>query len=199
MVITNNDSFGTLEFSQPSYLVNANGGSATINVIRTGGATGKVSVNYNTTPGSNTTAGVDFASTSGVLVLNSNQLSASFSVPITNTGVLLTSNYFFNVNLSNPTNATLGSPTNAPVNILSAAFNQPPGSSNGLFSATINGDVLALAYETNGQILVGGNFTSVNGNPQNYIVRLNADGSTDNGFTAGARRPDPDRRLPNRR
>jgi uncharacterized delta-60 repeat protein len=189
LTITNDDSYGTLEFSQPSYLVNANGGVATINVVRTGGATGKVSVNYNTSNGSNTTAGIDYTATSGVLVLNSNQLVASFNVPVTNTGVLLVSNYFFNVNLSNPTNATLGTPTNAPVNILSAAYNQGPGSSNGLFSANINGDVLALAYQTNGDVLAGGNFTSVNGNPQNYIVRLNADGSTDNGFSAGANGP----------
>ncbi len=189
MTITNNDSYGTLEFSQPSYLVNANGGFATINVVRAGGATGKVSVNYATSNGSNTTAGVDYTPPSGVLVLNSNQLVASFNVQVTNTGTLLASNYFFNVSLSNPTNATLGVPTNAPVNILSAAYNQSPGSSNGLFSATINGGVLALAYETNGQVLAGGNFTSVNGNPQNYIVRLNADGSTDNGFSAGANGP----------
>jgi len=189
MTITNNDSYGTLEFSQPSYLVSANGGFATINVVRTGGATGKVSVNYNTSNGSNTTAGVDYAPASGVLVLTSNQLTASFNVPVTNTGALIASNYFFNVNLSNPTNATLGMPTNAAVNILSAAYNQPPGSSNGLFGANINGDVLALAYLTNGQILAGGNFTSVNGNPQNYIVRLNSDGSTDNGFAVGANGP----------
>jgi uncharacterized delta-60 repeat protein len=189
VTITNNDSYGTLEFSQPSYLVNASGGFATINVIRTGGTTGKVSVNYNTSPGSNTMAGVDYTPTSGVLVLTSNQLTASFNVQVTNTGVLITSNYFFNVSLSNPTNASLGVPTNALVNILSAAYNQPPGSSNGLFSANINGDVLALAYETNGQVLAGGDFTSVNGNPQNFIVRLNTDGTTDNGFSAGANGP----------
>jgi uncharacterized delta-60 repeat protein len=189
LTITNNDSYGTLAFSQPSYLVNANGGFATISVVRTGGSSGKVSVNYSTSNGNNTTAGVDYTPTNGVLVLSNNQLNASFNVQVTNTGVLIASNYFFNVNLSNPTNASLGVPANAPVNILSAEYNQPPGSSNGLFSASFNGNVLALAYESNGQILAGGDFTAVNGNPQNFVVRLNADGSTDNGFAAGANGP----------
>ncbi|HTR40225.1 MAG TPA: Calx-beta domain-containing protein, partial [Pseudomonadales bacterium] len=189
LTITNNDSYGTLQFSQPSYLVNANGAFATISVVRTSGSSGKVSVNYNTSNGSNTTAGVDYTPTSGVLAFSNSQLTASFNVPVANTGVLLVSNYFFNVGLSNPTNATLGMPTNAIVNILSSSYNQSPGSSNGLFSATFNGNVLTLAYETNGQVLAGGDFTSVNGNPQNYIVRLNPDGSTDNGFSAGANGP----------
>jgi uncharacterized delta-60 repeat protein len=189
MTITNSDSYGTLEFSQPSYLVNASGGFATINVVRTGGVTGRVSVNYNTSNGSNTTAGVDYTPTNGVLVFNNNQLNASFNVLVTNTGTLLASNYYFNVNLSNPTNATLGMPTNATVNILSAAYNESPGSSNGLFSASFNGNVLALAYWINGQVLAGGDFTAVNGNPQDYIVRLNTDGSTDHGFSAIANGP----------
>ena len=56
----------------------------------------------------------------------------------------------------------------------------------------MNGDVLALALQTNGQILVGGNFSSVNGTPDNGITRLNADGSLDiagflnNGLYSGA-------------
>lgn len=189
LVITNNDSYGTLQFSQPSYLVNANGGFTTVTVTRTGGATGKVSVNYNTSSGSNTTAGVDYTPTNGVLAFATNQIAASFNVFVTNTGVQYSSNYFFNVNLSNPTNAALGSPTTAQVNILSALYNQPPGSSNGLFSASLNGSVLALALQTNGQVLAGGGFTSVNGNPQDYIARLNTDGSLDDNFTASANGP----------
>ncbi len=50
----------------------------------------------------------------------------------------------------------------------------------------MNGDVLALALQPNGQILAGGNFTYVNGVPENCIARLNADGSLDSaGFLNG--------------
>ena len=45
-----------------------------------------------------------------------------------------------------------------------------------------NGTVNALALQTNGQILVGGNFTSYNGTPRNYLARLNPDGSLDATF-----------------
>jgi len=40
--------------------------------------------------------------------------------------------------------------------------------------------------QTNGQILAGGNFTAVNGTPENYLARLNANGSLDSaGFLNG--------------
>ena len=43
----------------------------------------------------------------------------------------------------------------------------------------------ALALLANGEILVGGNFTSYNGTPVNRIVRLNSNGSLDSGFNVG--------------
>ena len=40
-------------------------------------------------------------------------------------------------------------------------------------------EVLALAVQTNGQIIVGGNFDRINDEPRNSIARLNADGTLD--------------------
>jgi uncharacterized delta-60 repeat protein len=185
MTITNNDSYGALQFTAPSYLVSEDGGYATITVVRSSGATGNVSVNYTAT---NALAGAavngkNFVATNGVLMFVTNQVAASFNVQILNDHVQDPTNLFFNVTLSNPVHASLGSPTNATVNILDVqAYAQPPGSTNGIFNANINGGVLALAFQTNGLIMAGGDFTSVDGTPQNHITLLNPDGSLNGSF-----------------
>jgi uncharacterized delta-60 repeat protein len=187
LTISNDNSYGTLQFSAPSYLVNENGGYATITVIRTGGAAGSVSVNFDTTDGPYAFSNFNYFATNGVLLFAPNQTAASFNVTIIDDGVQNPTNFYFNVILSNPTNAALASPSNAVVNIVDAeTYNRPPGSPDGTFTPGMNGDVLALALQTNRQILVGGNFTFVNGTPDNGIARLNADGSLDSaGFLNG--------------
>jgi uncharacterized delta-60 repeat protein len=51
--------------------------------------------------------------------------------------------------------------------------------------AGFNSGELAIALQPDGGILVGGGFTEFDGNPANYLVRLNADGSIDTGFDIG--------------
>ena len=189
MTITNDNSYGAFQFSAPSYIVNENGGHATITVLRTGGIAGPCSINYGTSPGANTTPGSsgNYDTTSGTLIFATNQTAASFDVQVHDDGVQDPPDFYFNVNLSNPTNAALGSPSTAQVNILDVeSYNWPPGSQDGSFNAGMNGDVLALALQPNGQILAGGSFTFVNGVPESGIARLNADGSLDSsGFLNG--------------
>lgn len=48
-----------------------------------------------------------------------------------------------------------------------------------------NGTVRAIALQSDGKIVVGGDFNSYDGVTQNYITRLNADGTRDTGFTIG--------------
>jgi uncharacterized delta-60 repeat protein len=48
-----------------------------------------------------------------------------------------------------------------------------------------NSYVLALALQSDGKVLVGGGFTTMNGVSRNYIARLNSDGSLDTGFNPG--------------
>ena len=186
LVITNDNSYGAFQFSAPSYIVHENGGYATITVLRTGGAAGPISINYATSNGPNTSS-ANYDPTNGVLVFAANQTAASFNVTVHDDGVQDPANFYFNVKLSNPTNAVLASPSNAIVNILDAEFyNWPPGSPDGAFNPGMNGDVLALALQPNGQILAGGVFTFVNGIPENCVARLNADGSLDSaGFLNG--------------
>lgn len=47
-----------------------------------------------------------------------------------------------------------------------------------------DGEVLAIAPQADGRILIGGSFTSVNGTARNGLARLNADGSLDPTFVA---------------
>ena len=47
-----------------------------------------------------------------------------------------------------------------------------------------NDNVYAIVLQSDGKILVGGEFTSYNGTAVNRIIRLNADGTRDTGFTA---------------
>src|SRR5208337_3936727 len=165
-------------FAAPSYIVNENGGYATLTVTRTGGTAGPVSINYATANGANTVAGRNYQATNGVLVFAANQIAASFNVPVLNDGIQDPASFYFNVNLSNPTNTALGSPASAVVNIRDAqTYNWPPGSPDGTFTGGFNGDVLALALQTNGQILAGGSFTYADGTPDSGIARLNANGS----------------------
>lgn len=55
-----------------------------------------------------------------------------------------------------------------------------------------NGWVYALALQSDGKVVIGGDFTEFNGRPRNRIARLDADGSLDATFTPGA---GPDRGI----
>lgn len=48
--------------------------------------------------------------------------------------------------------------------------------------SAFSNSVLALAVQANQQVLVGGAFTTFNGNTRDYIVRLNTDGTEDTSF-----------------
>ena len=187
LVISNDNRYGAIQFSQPSYTVSENGGYATITAVRTGGYTGTVSVNYATVNGANTTSGVNYSNTTGVLVFGPDQTAASFTVPVINDGVPDPANFYFNVFLSDPTNAVLGSLTNVQINLLDVqTYNQPPGTADPSYNTNgVNSDVFGLTLETNGQILVAGSFTAVGSTPEGDIARLNTDGSLDTTFLNG--------------
>lgn len=56
--------------------------------------------------------------------------------------------------------------------------------SSGLGSG-FNAAVTAIAEQSDGKVIVGGNFTSLNGQPVGRLVRLNADGTLDTTFMSG--------------
>lgn len=51
------------------------------------------------------------------------------------------------------------------------------------FSPVVNGQVHAIATQADGRILIGGRFSSVNGQPRSNIARLNANGTLDGSDT----------------
>lgn len=55
----------------------------------------------------------------------------------------------------------------------------------GQSGAPVNADVMAVAVQADGRVLIGGNFTQVNGAARRYLARLNADGTLDTGFGVG--------------
>jgi uncharacterized delta-60 repeat protein len=52
-------------------------------------------------------------------------------------------------------------------------------------AASVNRPVYALALQSDGRILIGGDFNVVNGQPRVRVARLNADGSLDSTFDPG--------------
>ena len=52
-------------------------------------------------------------------------------------------------------------------------------------AAGANGNVRVVKLQPDGKVLIGGNFNSVNGTNQNFIARLNVDGSVDTNFFTG--------------
>jgi uncharacterized delta-60 repeat protein len=49
----------------------------------------------------------------------------------------------------------------------------------------VNGLVKALAIQLDGKLILGGVFSTVNGQPRNYVARLNTDGNLDTNFLNG--------------
>ena len=64
----------------------------------------------------------------------------------------------------------------------------PDGTRDTTFAPTgtgFNNQVYSIALQSDGKILVGGQFTLYNGVAQNYVTRLNTDGTRDTSFTIG--------------
>jgi uncharacterized delta-60 repeat protein len=69
----------------------------------------------------------------------------------------------------------------------SARADLTPGNLDTGFSPGVGADhdVLTVAFQADGKVLIGGNFTTVNTLAYNRIARLNADGTLDNSFDPG--------------
>ena len=114
-----------VSFATGTVSVNETAGSATIEVVRSGGYTGAISVKVATTGGT-AVAGVNYAAISKVLTFAAGQDSETVTIPVMNTSSL-SSNVTVNVGLSNPgTYTTLGSQPTATVVIEPVNVAPPP-------------------------------------------------------------------------
>lgn len=106
----------TVAFSSATYSVNEADGAREITVNLSKVWTSTVTVNY-ATSGGTATSGSDFTPTSGQLTFAPGVTSQTFRVPITN-DTALEPTETFNVALSSPSGATLGTTTTATVSII---------------------------------------------------------------------------------
>ncbi len=116
-IVETSTASGTLAFSAPSYVVSEQGTNAYLNVLRTNGVTGVVTVDYFTQNGT-ALAGLKYVATNGTLIFAENDTSKTIVVPIIN-DTNVTGNEVFSVVLTNATGgATLAGPTTVPVTIV---------------------------------------------------------------------------------
>lgn len=117
---------GTLQFSAATYSVAENGGTAVLNVSRTSGSNGAVTVNYATTNGTATSPGF-FTAASGTLNFAEGETSKSIGVSIIDNAVGQ-ANKVFTVTLSTITGgALLGTQSSASVTIINDDSDFTPG------------------------------------------------------------------------
>ena len=187
LTILNDDAYGALAFSSPVYDVNENGTNAVITVVRTGGTSGNVSVNYQVL---NSTAinGQDYLSPlSGTLNFPPGVFSTTFEIVLLDNAVP-DGDRTVDLRLNNFVNATNGSPVVARLNIIDdESSNVPAGSLDTSFNslAGANNAVYALALQPDGKIIMGGDFRTVNNVTRNRLARLNSGGLLDATFNAG--------------
>ncbi len=187
--IINDNTYGTFQFSSPSYQFNDGSNAlASITVTRSGSALSTASVNYSTLNGT-ALAGVNYVGiTNNTLTFTNGQVAQSFNVRLLDDGSTndpAPANFYFSVDLSNPSAGAYLNPsfTNTVVHLVHGEqYNQPPGSVDPSYTASVNGIVQALALQTNGQVVAGGSFTVADGTSINRIARFNTDGTLDDGF-----------------
>lgn len=187
VTIVDDDFYGALSLSAPTYFVNERSSNLIVTVQRTGGVADTVSVDYVVGTNGTATHLEDYVATNGTLVFAPGETLKTFSIPIINDN-LLEFNETFPVSLRNFVKASPGSITNATVIIVDdEALNVPAGTVDTGFNPSPGADnfVHALALQTDGKILVGGDFTTVDGIARNRIARLNINGRIDTTFNPG--------------
>ncbi len=195
LYITNTDSYGTLTWSTPTYLVNENGGYAVATVVRSGGSVGSVSVNFATSDGT-AVNGANYRGTNGTLFFNPGEVAKSFVIPLIDDGVPDFFNpFFFTLTLSSPVpSGILATQVVSIVQILDAqSFNQPPGGQDTSVDPSfgVDGSVFAVALQSNNKMLAAGSFTHANGLPRQRMARFATNGSLDTQFLTSSTNSGP--------
>ncbi len=170
---------GAIALTAGSDSVAESAGNVTVTVSRTDGSSGAATISYATQDAS-AVAGTNYTSTSGTLSWASGDASnKSFSVPLSATSFSGTK--AFNVVLSNPSGASLGSPSTAVVSITGSGAPPAPGTialsassdsvAQGAGGVTItvtrtggSSAAASVHYATqNGTAVAGTNYTSASG------------------------------------
>ena len=189
-VLTIVDNDISVQFTRPTFSVLENGGQVAIGVTRAGLSGVGVTVDFGAI-NSSAVAGLDYGPTNGTLNFGPGVTNLVFAVAVINNSVLNTDRTvnLFLTNAVGPTGTRLGTLSNAVLTIFDDETVAPPaGLVDPTFNAQLgaNGPVYAASFYTNGQLLVAGNFTAINGGSAVRVARLNADGTLDVTFNPGA-------------
>ncbi len=112
-----------VQFETSTFVVRESGGSARVDVVRTGSDESPLSVVYATTGGT-ATAGSDYANVSGTLLFGAGERLKSFNIPVADDD-LTEGSETISVTLSNPSGGRLGSTAQAVVTILDDESENP--------------------------------------------------------------------------
>jgi hypothetical protein len=116
---------GVVQHATPSVSVAKSTGAATLQVVRTNGSTGPVTVDFATANGT-ALSGTDYAAANGTLSwADGDTTSKPITVPLLNNGAAQNSRTFA-VNLSNPVYASLGAQSSATVTLTAASPSPAP-------------------------------------------------------------------------
>ncbi len=180
-IVDNDFAPGQLQFSKATYQIGESGTNAVITVQRVNGFTGVVSVKFATSDGT-ARAGVKYVAAAQTLAFADGETSKTILIGIINNEIV-EGDQSVNLTLSNPSGgATLGSRSTAIISIADDDFG--PGSIDNTFSigSGANGAVRAIEQQYDGQIVIGGSFTTFNGVSRSRVARLGTNGAVDSAF-----------------
>jgi len=176
LTIVDDDAPPTVQLSSTAYSVNEGGSTAIITVTLNAASGLTVTVDYATSDGA-ATAGSDYTPTSGTLTFNPGQTSKTFSVPITD-DTFDEPDETVNLTLSNPGNATLGTPASATLTIVDndglpsvqfsdSAYGVAEAGGAATITVTLSaasGQSVMVDYATNdGTAATGSDYTAISG------------------------------------
>ncbi|HJY27664.1 MAG TPA: choice-of-anchor Q domain-containing protein, partial [Pyrinomonadaceae bacterium] len=179
-VVDGADNPGAIAFTSPGFSVGEGDGNATITLTRTGGTDNAVFAKVNLSDVTTSAADYVFAPGSLDTSFNTGTGASSHSsalpqyvqpVVLQPDGkILIAGAFLFYNDVSRNRVARLNSD-----GTIDGSFNPGAGPDT---------DVLCMALQADGKILIGGNFASYDGAPRSRIARLNSNGTLDSSFAA---------------
>jgi uncharacterized repeat protein (TIGR01451 family) len=156
---------GVLQFETTTVRVNENAGSIAIDVVRSQGNLGAVTIDYRTIDGT-ARAGINYQTTTGTLTFASGEVRKRIIVPILADGVLIRDDLTFGVVLRTPGGgALLGNQASALVSVVNTDIDQNPPSVVSLQPAVEFGSVTSFVVQLD-QAVVPSTATD----PANYAI-----------------------------
>ncbi len=177
LTIIDNDTLPSVRFDPAAVSVNEAAGTAQLTVKLSVASAFPITVKYATVAGGSATAGEDYTATSGTLTFAPGETSKTFTVDILN-DALDEADETIDVTLSDPTNATLGTPFGAVVTIVDddpqpsvafsqAAFTKGEGSGTAEIEVVLSaasGRVVTVDYTTSdGTATAGSDYAATSG------------------------------------